>query len=154
MSEDTLMEIARGCPKHLSDLKEVTGMTPGQIRRHGGELLQAVQRGLRTPAPPRPQFPRVPDEVSERYDRLHEWRKQTAQARGVESDVILPREALWELARRAPSTLEELDAIEHLGPWRRHTYGAHILKALAESAQPSNPRDPGFAQKGHTPMSP
>ena len=138
MSEGTLMEIARGCPKTLSDLKEVTGMTQDQIRRHGGDLLQAVQLGLRTPAPPRPHIPRVPDEVRERYDRLHEWRKQTAQGRGVESDVILPREALWELARRVPSTLEELDAIEQLGPWRRHSYGADILKVLAEPAQPSN----------------
>ncbi len=139
MSEQTLLEIALSCPKHLSELKVVTGMTPGQIRRHGGELLWAVQRGLSAPAPPPPLFPRAPDEVRERYDRLHEWRKQTAQARGVQSNFILPREVLWELARRMPRTLAELDTIEHLGPWRRQAYGPAVLKVLAESVQPSNP---------------
>jgi len=139
MSEQTLLEIARACPKHLSELKAVTGMTPGQIRRHGGELLRAVQGGLSAPAPPPPQFVRVPDEVRERYDRLHEWRKQIAQARGVQSHFILPREALWELARRVPRTLAELDTIEHLGPWRRQAYGPAVLKVLTESGRPSNP---------------
>jgi ribonuclease D len=139
MSEQTLLEIALSCPKHLSELKAVTGMTPGQIRRHGGELLWAVQRGLTAPAPPPPIIARVPDEVRERYDRLHEWRKQTAQARGVQSNFILPREALWELARRVPRTLAELDTIEHLGPWRRQAYGPAVLKVLTESDRPSNP---------------
>lgn len=142
MSEQTLLEVARGCPKHLSELKAVTGMTPGQIRRHGGELLRAVQRGLSAPAPPPPSFregTRLPDEARERYGHLHQWRKQTAQARGVQSDIILPREALWELACRAPRTLAELDTIEHLGPWRRQAYGSAILKVLTESCRPSNP---------------
>lgn len=139
MSEQTLLEIARNCPQHLAELKEITGMTPGQIRHHGGELLRAVQRGLSAPVLPPPQFARAPNEVRERYDRLHEWRKQIAQARGVRSDFILPREALWELARRVPRTLAELDTIEHLGPWRRQAYGPDVLKVLTESGPPSNP---------------
>lgn len=142
MSEQTLLEVARSCPKRLSELEAVTGMTPGQIRRHGGELLRAVQRGLSEPAPPPPSFcgrMRVPDEVRERYRRLHEWRKQTAQARGVQSDIILPREALWELARRVPRTLAELDTIEHMGPWRRQAYGPDLLKVLTESGSAVEP---------------
>ncbi|MBI2165974.1 MAG: ribonuclease D [Chloroflexi bacterium] len=139
MNEKTILEIAQRLPKRLSDLREVTGMTPGQIHRYGGELLLAVQRGLMAPAPPPPQYERVPDEVRERYDHLHQWRKQIAHTRGVQSDVILPREVLWELARRAPRTLTELETIEHLGPWRRHAYGADILRVLTESGRSSNP---------------
>ncbi|MGQ0601295.1 MAG: HRDC domain-containing protein, partial [Anaerolineales bacterium] len=70
----------------------------------------------------------------ERYERLRQWRKQKAQARGVESDVILPREALWEMARRPPRTLPELQQLEHLGPWRRATYGTELLEVLANGA--------------------
>jgi ribonuclease D len=133
MGDQTLLEIARRCPKRTSDLERITGMTPAQIRRHATGVLRAVQQGLASAPPHPPPFAREPDEVRERYDRLHQWRKQTAQARGVESDVIVPREALWELARRAPRTPDELQHLKHLGPWRRRTYGAEILKALNEA---------------------
>jgi ribonuclease D len=50
--------------------------------------------------------------------------------RGVESDVILGREALWQIAERAPTTLEALAAIPGMGPWRLATYGDEILSVL------------------------
>jgi ribonuclease D len=133
MGDQTLLEVARRCPKQSSELERINGMTPAQIRRHAVGLLRAVQQGLASSPLHPPPFAREPDEVRERYDRLHQWRKQTAQARGVESDVIVPREVLWELARRAPRTPDELQHIEHLGPWRRQTYGAEILKVLSEA---------------------
>ena len=68
-----------------------------------------------------------PDEVRDRYDRLHHWRKTRAQARGVESDVILPRTTLRDLARRPPRTLEDLVDIAGFGPTPRAMYGQGIL---------------------------
>jgi ribonuclease D len=130
MSEQTLLEIAQQCPRRVNDLCGVTGMTPGQIRRHATGLLKAVQRGQAAPPPQPPQAPSDPDEVRERYDCLRQWRKKKAQERGVESDVIVPREALREIALRAPRTLEELSQIGQLGPWRRQAYGKDILKCL------------------------
>ena len=108
-------------------------MTPQQIRRHGVALIAAVRRGQAAPPARPPHFEREPDDVRDRYELLHQWRKTRAKARGVESDVIIPRDALWELARRNPRTAEALADIETLGPWRRGTYGAEILKVLQES---------------------
>lgn len=130
MNDQTLLEIARRCPHHPAELQGVSGMTASQIRRHAKGLLEAVQEGLAAPPQHPPRLTREPDDVLERYERLQKWRKQKAQGRGVESDMILPREALWELARRPPRTLDELVKIEHLGPWRRTTYGAEILRVL------------------------
>jgi hypothetical protein len=48
----------------------------------------------------------------------------------VESDVILSRDALWNLARANPHTRAELDDIGGLGPWRLDTYGEEILQLL------------------------
>ena len=62
--------------------------------------------------------------------RVLVWRKERARARGVESDVILPRTALWDLARRTPRTHDELAAIADFGPWRRATYGDEILALM------------------------
>jgi ribonuclease D len=99
-------------------------------------VLHAIQEGLHAPAQRAPQADREPDDVRDRYDRLHTWRKDRARARGVESDVILPRTALWDLARRPPRTHGELAAILDFGPWRRETYGEEIL-ALLSRATPS-----------------
>jgi ribonuclease D len=65
-----------------------------------------------------------------RYDALHEWRKQRAAERGVESDVIIPRETLWALAHRVPTRVEDLEQIPGLGPWRRAEYGAELIDVL------------------------
>ncbi len=132
-SEQTLMEIAQHCPRSPKDLRALSGMTPGQMERHAQALLQAVQHGLAAAPPHPPRQQREADDVRERYDRLHLWRKRKAQARGVESDVILPRDTLWELARRIPRTPADLQTIETLGPWRRATYGVELLKVLNET---------------------
>ena len=132
MNDQTLVEIARLQPLSLEALEGVAGMTQPQIRRHGARLLQAVRRGqAAAPARP-PHAEREPDIVRDRYERLHQWRKRRAQARGVESDVIVSRDALWELARRNPASPEALEELEHLGPWRRNAYGREILDVLRD----------------------
>jgi ribonuclease D len=133
MGEATLLELARLAPRQTEDLRRVPGMTPDQIQRYGSGVLQAIQHGLGSPALRAPQVDREPDEVRDRYDRLHTWRKDRARARGVESDVILPRTALWDLAHRAPRTRDELAHIKDFGPWRRETYGDEILALLTAS---------------------
>lgn len=137
MGDATLLELARRAPRRSEDLAAVPGMTPDQIRRHGPAVLRAIKQGLRAPAPRPPQVEREPDEVRDRYDRLHTWRKERARKRGVESDVILPRRALIDLARRPPRTEEDLSHITDLGPWRRGTYGQEILALLSNKPRPA-----------------
>jgi ribonuclease D len=115
----------------MAALQTVPGMTPDVIRRHGHGLLQAIEQGLEGPPLRAPDVAREPDDVQERYDRLHNWRKLKARQRGVESDVILPRTALWDMARRPPRSLEDLAGIADFGPWRRETYGKEILALLS-----------------------
>lgn len=134
MGADTLLELARRGARHADELRGVPGMSPDQIQRHAPAILQAIQSGLESAPQHLPQAVREPDEVQERYDRLHTWRKKRAAARGVESDVILPRTALWDLARRPPRSQEDLAAIADFGPWRRLTYGEEILALLRARA--------------------
>ncbi len=48
----------------------------------------------------------------------------------MESDVILNRDALWQIAQRAPRTLGELRAIPELGQQRLAKYGEEILRVV------------------------
>lgn len=131
IGEPTLLDIARRSPQTLDDLTGIVAMTPGQVHRHGHALLRAVQDGLAAPPPSPPVMTQEPDDVQDRYDRLHHWRKTRAQARGVESDVILPRTTLWDLARRPPRTLADLADIADFGPTRRALYGPEIMAVTA-----------------------
>jgi ribonuclease D len=137
MSEATLLELARSAPRRAADLR---GLSPEQMRRYADGVLRAIEQGLRAPAPAPPLIEREPEEVRDRYDRLHTWRKDTARARGVESDVILPRTVLRDLARRPPRTLADLAEIADFGPYRRGMYGREIL-ALLSAPTPTPDRD-------------
>jgi len=128
LGDQTLLEVATRLPTRLSELDDVHGMTAGQQQRYGRQMLAVIAEARQAPAPqPPPRPPRPPDAVLIRYDRLHRWRKTRAQARGVESDVITGREALWTIAQTAPRTMADLEALAVLGPWRLATYGEEIL---------------------------
>jgi len=127
----TMMEIVRQMPHTLSELGQVYGMSSGQLRRYGRQLLRVIAENESGPAPKQPKRPsRPPDDVLCRYEKLHNWRKQRAQKRGVESDVILSRDVLWAIARENPRTTDELIQLG-IGAWHCQTYGSEIIKLLA-----------------------
>jgi len=130
-SDRTLLELARALPASRDALGEVHGMSHGQVQRYGRHLLQIITENKEAPAPNHPtRARRQPEAVITRYEKLHNWRKRRAQARGVESDVIISREALWEIARANPQNAAELCELPHVGAWRCETYGAEILALL------------------------
>jgi ribonuclease D len=131
LADKTLLEITQLLPRRVEQLNQVLGMSRGQIRRYGHRLLQIVGQAQKAPLPNFPhRNPRPSADVLERYEKLHTWRKERAARRGVESDVILSRDALWALAQAGPRSIEELNKIEFLGKWRRQTYGQEILNVL------------------------
>lgn len=131
MSDKTLAALAINAPATPAALERTEGIAPSVARRYGADLLAAVKRGLAAPLP-HPPVTNPPSDpvVVDRYNALREWRKQRAQQRGVESDVILAREALWALAMQFPATVEAMRGIPGLGAWRLATYGEEILGVL------------------------
>ncbi len=129
--DDTLASIVKVAPRSLSDLVGIPGLNHGHIERYGSAILDAVQRGEKARLPPRPdRGPRTDSATLARYDVLRDWRKARAAERGVESDVIIPKETLWALARTPPQSLADLDQIPGLGPWKRDKYGDELLRLL------------------------
>ncbi|MBP8000145.1 MAG: HRDC domain-containing protein [Chloroflexi bacterium] len=132
-ADRSAVELAEMMPESLEELPQVYGMSPGQIMRYGRRLLQVIREGKKAPLPKLPKRPERPaDEVLVHFDQLHHWRKEQAMKRGVESDVILSREALWALAETRPRSWDELETIHEIGPVRRQLYGAELLKLLSK----------------------
>lgn len=134
IGDATLSAIAAKQPRTPADLKDVEGMTPGQINRHGKGLLDALKRGEQAPLLKRPKRPPYDEAFVERLDKLRTWRKKTAAELEVESDVVLPRDIMETLAKSNPRTTGELDAIMAGVPWRLKNYGTQILATLKEKA--------------------
>ena len=130
IGDSALLNIAAACPRNLAELERVPGISAKQTRWLGNQILSAVHRGLkaRPPAPPRRQH--YSASYLERVDRLRQWRKTAGRAMGVESDVVLPKDLLYELARKNPQSPQELAEVLHTVPWRLERYGDEILKVL------------------------
>ena len=134
LNDSMLIELATSHPHTPRELQRA-GLKEHHISRYGRALLAAVARGERGPIPRPPRRPRHDDVVLARYEALRAWRLQTATARGVGSDVICSSAALWDLAERNPRTLEALEGVAELGPWRRRAYGEEILRVVRSAEE-------------------
>lgn len=137
-SDKTLYWMAKAQPRSRKKLGRVRGIGQHIYNRYADHILAAVEQGIKVGKPPaRPNNHRRPptEKALQRYDLLHDWRKQRALKRGVSSEVIMPKDALWKLASNPPKTLDDLSEVTLIGPWRRQTYGAEIVKLLTQVDQ-------------------
>ncbi len=130
LQNQTLIELAQRMPRKRAELNQISGLSPKLIDRYASSLLAAVERGIVGPPAYRPVYPRLSDAILWRLDVLRTWRKTAAREMGVESDVVLPREVLEQIAERNPQNIEELQVIMADFPWRFHHFGQNILEVL------------------------
>ncbi|MFL5311213.1 MAG: ribonuclease D [Myxococcales bacterium] len=143
LSDLLLAEVARRQPRTEEEVLRIPGAQAAVLRRLAAEILEAVRAGQAGAPPPRPRPERGPPwrrggpdpEVEERYEKLRKWRKERADARKVEVQVIAPNAVLMAVARGAPRTLEELGRVEGMDPFRLQQYGEEILTALHSNPQ-------------------
>lgn len=137
-----MVNIAKKKPKDREQLEHVPGVSRPVLDRLGDGILRAVARGSESELPrPLLRPARLTVEERDRLDMLMDWRKRVAQERGVQSDVVMHRDTLFEVARANPATLEEMLPIAGLGPARIRLYGASILQTLQEFAAASETRE-------------
>ena len=131
ITNEAMVEVARRSPQSRHDLTKIRGLSAMLARRFGNDVLAAIARGrdAKLPRPPRI-VNNIEPLVMERYTALREWRKQRASQRGVDSDVIVSKNVLWVLAESAPQSLDAMEGIPGLGPWRLSRYGDELLEVL------------------------
>ncbi len=130
LGDKSLLEIARKGPLTSAELNAVPGLTNNKVRHYGVEILAAVDRGLKAPLPQKPRNRGQDEATRTRYEDLREWRKNAARKRNLESDIILPRDTLIEIATQAPRDLATLRKIMTPLEYRFQRYGEEILKII------------------------
>jgi ribonuclease D len=135
VSDATLVKIAQTRPTSTRALAHLGGVSDFVLRRYSHALIDAIARGAASPQAARPHPHSRNDNFLDnaarnRMGKLKEWRKQRAEARGVENDVIVSNDVLFAVARKNPRTLDALVAATNLGPWKTREYGEEMLAVL------------------------
>ncbi len=130
-----LAAIAIEQPTHIRGFEATPSVGKSSVQRYGRQLVQVVRDGQDRPIPDFPEPTVRPDyttdkRVQSRYDSLRKWRTQTAEERGVAPEIVLTNGTLMEIAKRQPRSVEELQKLRDIGPWKAETYGPAILKIV------------------------
>lgn len=126
LDEERLVQIAKAMPATLGDLADIA-LGARQIEQWGNGLIEAVARGLHSPIAKKTRPPSPNREYLTRLEKLKTWRKNTAAAMDVESDVVLPRGLLLALAEHGLSRMHE---VMKASPWRLSRFGDDISSVL------------------------
>lgn len=128
IGDKTLIAVAEKAPETFEQLSELPGMTPGQVRRHGKAMLQAVWEGKQDAPTKRPRTFYLDDQIINLIEALRNWRKQMARRVGVESDIVLPKDILEKIGHAQPQSKDELAELMKDLPWRFQEYGDQIFR--------------------------
>jgi len=135
VGNEQLLEIARQRPTTRDALAQIKGMPRGMIESRGQDVLDAVARGVAVADADLPRFPKAPrwdrdPEFDSRVNALKTVRDAAAARLDLDPGVLAARDRLEAVARRNPTTLEELLEISELRRWQVATLGEDFLKAL------------------------
>lgn len=131
---DVLIAIAAAQTADLSKLKEIKGLSAGQIERYGTDIIDAVAKALALPESALPTIERgrrpPPDPAfDERMERLKAARNAAAERIGLAPGVLCPNGTLESIARADPKSQGELAAVPELRRWQAEVVGAELLAA-------------------------
>ena len=131
ISNQLLLLVAEKQPQTMDDLLALDGLSHKLTQRLGRRMLDAVQKGMGAAVPKPIKTKKRPQAVAQRFMELQEWRKLTARNRGIESDVVISRDAMWALAEANPGSHEALVQLALLGSCRLEKYADELLDCLS-----------------------
>jgi ribonuclease D len=144
LAPDVLLAIAAARPQSNADLARVRGATQGRrAQSMAREILEAVRAGLEDEGIPESDRallhkPRMPASVARirraREQRLMKWRRDEAQKRGVDEQVVLPGHCLQDLAGLEAPSIDEIAAVPGIGAFRVERDGEALAAALKAPA--------------------
>ncbi|MBN1957872.1 MAG: ribonuclease D [Desulfuromonadales bacterium] len=135
LGNKALLELAQLMPTGRQQLAKISGMPPRLVERYAGALLGAVGEGLVVPEGELPLYPRgarreKDPQVDQRMKRLKVWRERTATALELDAGVLINNAVLEELARKKPTSPDELEQLPLLKNWQRREFGDDLLQVL------------------------
>ncbi len=142
MGNGTLLDLAQNPPTSRRALGSRRGITDLVLRRFGGELLDAITRGVEGPEHPPLERKAVTEgngrrrldrRGEARLDELKRWRAVRARELSLDPGVFCPNASLEEMAGALPKSVDELRSLPALKPWWAEQFGAEVLAVLHDA---------------------
>ncbi|HEU5175461.1 MAG TPA: HRDC domain-containing protein [Gemmatimonadaceae bacterium] len=136
IGNEQLLAIARQQPQATDALLAIKGVPRGLVESRGAELLAAIRRGVECPEAQLPRFPKAPrwerdPDFDSRVTALKTVRDAAAHRLDVDPGVLCARDRLEAVARRNPTSADELEEVTELRRWQRAELGEAFVRALA-----------------------
>ncbi|MBM4193083.1 MAG: ribonuclease D [Gemmatimonadetes bacterium] len=135
VGNEVLLEASKAPPADRAALLRIKGMPRGIGERRGGEMLDAIRRGLAVPESELPRFPKAkrwardPD-FDAKVAAIKSVRDAAAKRLELDPGVLCSRDRMEAVARLLPRAVEELSAVEGLRRWQIAELGSGFVKAL------------------------
>ena len=133
-----ILEIARTKPRTKHELAAVQGLSSGQIRSLGSELLACIQRAMDLPEASLPAYPRkrsarLDPRVTKRVARLKSWRETRAKDLQLDPSVLFTNAQLQAVCAAHPKQSQDLVAVEGIRNWQRKAFGEEICAVMSRT---------------------
>lgn len=133
-----ILEIARTKPRTKRALSAVHGLSPGQIRSLGSELLACVQRAMdqseaSLPVYPRTKGSRIGPQVTKRVHALKAWREKRAKDLQLDPSVLFTNAQIQAVSSAYPKRPRDLAGLEGIRDWQRKVFGKEICDTISRT---------------------
>jgi len=125
-----LYALAEASSQTIEALETIDELSPRLAKRYGHGLIAAVKRGLEAPPIDLPRYKRPSQAYIKQIEDLKWWRKNKGKKMGVQSDIVLPRDILEDIAGCKPKDMLELKKVMEEVPWRFNHFGGEILQVI------------------------
>ncbi|MBR4328458.1 MAG: HRDC domain-containing protein [Candidatus Riflebacteria bacterium] len=139
LSNQSLLEIARVCPRSIAGLNTIKGMNHDFLAKYGSNLQKAIRAGLEAELVglERPVQKHSREELLNAWEgelakAIREVRDKVAARENIPPSVLAPSHALYSLAKARPQTVGELVQSEILHDWQARLLADEVIPLLEQ----------------------
>ena len=141
---DVLLVLAREGPTTIAAIEAMKGLSRSVVSRHARAILDAISRGKALPESDLPKFARGPrwardPDYEDRVAALKTVRDRRAAELELDPGVLCPRERLEAVARRKPTSVDELMEVPEVRKWQVEVLGADLVDAVRAKSPDESP---------------
>lgn len=126
----TIVELAKIMPKNENQLNNISGLSPKMIQKYGDQIIMAIISGLTQVSNIKKERIRPNPLFLQKYDALKNWRKIKGIELSVESDIVLPKDHMEQIAHKKISSLSDIQEIMQNIPYRFQQFGKEIFAII------------------------
>lgn len=139
LSDNTLLELSKKCPKRIETFDELRGINLEQARRYGTKIIATIEKSLALPKEEWPRWPNsqiISDNETLAGDILYAMLKVKAYHLKIAPELIATRSEIQKLITYFKNNCQAEKDLPLLQDWRFEIAGQHLLSMLdGKSAQ-------------------